>query len=131
MPVYRDPEQLQKNLKQLFDQIASEGDSAAQAVAKSRLILRLKTYDPEVEIVVNGRVNPVQITYGASRLRADLDITLSADALHQILMGELTLKRALTSGQMKVRGPIIKSFVFEGIFRRGQELYPEIWGAEG
>jgi hypothetical protein len=127
MPVYQNPEQLYLNMQQLFDQLASKDGSAAEAVANSRLMIRLHTYAPEAEILINGRKNPVDITYGASKLRPDLDFLLSADALHYILLGELSLKRALTSGQLKVRGPAFKSFVLEGIFRQGQELYPQIW----
>ena len=117
-------------MQQLFDQIASEGASAAQAVSKSSLIMGLKTYDPELQITVNGRAKPVEITYGPTRLRPDLDITISADALHFIMLGELSLKKALTKGQVRVRGPVHKTFVLEGIFRRSQELYPQIWRGE-
>jgi hypothetical protein len=130
MPIYASSSALEKNMKQLFDQIASEGDAAAEAVSKSRLIMGLTMYDPELQITVNGRVKPVEITYGPTRLRPDLGITISADALHYIMLGELSLKKALIKGQVRVRGPVHKSFVLEGVFRRGQELYPHIWQGE-
>lgn len=130
MPTYRRSEQLYDNLQQLFDQIAGDDGSAGEEISKSRLIIRLKTRDPEVEIVINGRKNPVEVSYGATRLRPDLDIDLSADALHRILLAELSLKQALASGQLKVRGQIFKSFALEELFRRGQELYPGIWNQQ-
>ena len=127
MPAYQNSEQLLTNLKLLFDQIAREDGNAVDAIVRTRLIIRLSISDPEVEILVNGRKNPVEITYGQNRLRPDLDIRLSADVLHDILLKKRSLKGAFTSGAVKVRGPLIKSFVMEDIFRRGQELYPEIW----
>jgi hypothetical protein len=130
MPVYRRSEQLSANLRQLFDQIAGDDGSAGEEISKSRLIIRLKTRDPEVEIVVNGRKNPVEVSYGTTRLRPDLDIDLSADALHRILLAELSLKQALTSGQLRVRGQVFKSYALEELFRRGQELYPGIWNQQ-
>lgn len=129
MPAYQNSEQLLTNLRLLFDQIAREDGNAVDVIARTRLIIRLSISDPELEILVNGRKNPVEITYGQNRLRPDLDIRLSADVLHDILLKKRSLKGAFTSGEVKVRGQLIKSFVMEDLFRRGQELYPEIWEA--
>jgi putative sterol carrier protein len=127
MTIYQHSSQLERNLRELFDSIAEDGDSASKAVSKSRLIMGLKTYEPEIEVLINGRKDPVEITYGSYRLRPDLELTINADALHYILLGELGFTKALAGGQLKLRGPVHKSFVLEGVFRRGQELYPEIW----
>ena len=127
MPIYQHSSQLERNLIELFDSIAEDGDSASIAVTKSRLIMGLNTYEPQIEVLINGRKNPVEITYGGYVLRPDLELTISADALHYILLGELGFTKALARGQLKVRGPVHKSFVFEGVFRRGQELYPAIF----
>jgi hypothetical protein len=71
-------------------------------------------------------VNPVQIHYGSSPKKPDLDVDLTADALHQILLGELRLRKALGSGAMKVKGPFWKSFALEEILHHGQALYPQV-----
>lgn len=127
MPVYKSSEQLSEKLQTLFDRIGSQDPQAGEAVVKSRLLIRLRTTNPTVEILVNGRTNPVRITYGETKLNPDLDIELAADVLHKILMDELSLKKAFTGGKLKVRGPVMKSFVLEGIFRQGQEYYPQIF----
>lgn len=126
MPVFQNSDQLYLSLKTLFDRIQSQDPKATRAVSNSKLILRLKTNTPLSEIVINGRVNPPKITYGSTTLRPDVDLELPADALHGILMAELPLSKAIGSGQLKVRGPVIKTFVLQDIFHSGQALYPGI-----
>ena len=124
MPLYADSNQLYETMKALFTRIRDQG--GAQSVGKSRLVLRFHTRQPEAVITIDGRQQPVQVSYGPSKLRADLEVELPADALHQILLGELRLSKALGSGQMKVRGPIFKTFALEEVFHLGQALYPQI-----
>jgi hypothetical protein len=126
MGIYRDTEKLYRVLRAFFAQIQSENPEAAEAVSKARLILRLRTSDPFAEVTINGRKNPPEITYGMSTLRPDLEVDLSAQALHSILLAELPLGKAVSSRQVKVRGSIWKSFVLEGIFQSGQAIYPQI-----
>lgn len=113
-------------LRRLFERMAAETPEATRAVSSSRLIIRLKLHTPEAEILINGRRHPAQVSYGPTSTRADLDIDLPADGLHKILLRELSLKQALVSGQMRVRGPIFKTFALEELFHRGQALYPEV-----
>ena len=126
MPVFKNSEQLYSCLKILFTRIGEEDTGANQKVSASHLVMRLRCKDPGAEVVIDGRSNPVKITYGASNLRPDLDVEITADALHYILLGQLKLTKALGSGSLKFKGPVWKSFVMEDIFRRGQAIYPQI-----
>jgi hypothetical protein len=90
------------------------------------MIIRLQCVNPNASIIINGRASPIQISYGSSNLRPDLDIVLASEALHQILLGELTLVKALGSGQMKVKGPVWKTNALQDIIYQGQQLYPQV-----
>lgn len=125
MPIYSNPEQLQSTLNTLFARVGQD-PQAVKSVVGSKLILRLRVTAPSADVVVNGRKNPPQITYGTTTLRPDLEIELSADALHQILLGELRLSSAVAARQLVVRGPIFKTFVFEDIFHSAQAFYPSV-----
>ncbi|MGW8250124.1 MAG: SCP2 sterol-binding domain-containing protein, partial [Anaerolineales bacterium] len=72
------------------------------------------------------RANPVRVFYGNSTLRPDFDVQMHADAFHLILLGELSLGKALGDGKLKVKGPVYKSFALADIFHRGQAVYPTI-----
>jgi hypothetical protein len=127
MPVYQDSPSLYTNLERLFASLQSEDPQTVGALARSRLAIRIRCSDPAALVVINGRTNPVDIQFGKDGLRPDLDIELPADALHEILMGNLSLKMALASGAMRVRGPVWKTSALEGIFQRGKLLYPQIY----
>lgn len=139
MATYRNSDELYSSLKLLFTRIQDQGPGATQSVTKAHMIIRLSCSGPSAEVTINGRQNPVQVTYGGgaqggatgAAVRPDLDVTLTADALHSILLAELPLRRALASGQMKVRGPIWKTPALEDILHRGQSLYPQVLRDQG
>jgi hypothetical protein len=126
MPVFKNSEQLYNCLEMLFTRIGEDDIKANQKVSASRLVMRLRCKDPSAEVVIDGRSNPVNITFGVSKLRPDLDLEITADALHYILLGQMNLTKAIGSGSLKFRGPVWKSFVMEDIFRRGQAIYPQV-----
>lgn len=125
MPVYESSQQLYHVLDTLFQHIG-EDPQAAEYLSSSKLIIRFQFIDPEAELSINGRSNPIKVQYGNSSLRPDFNVQMQADAFHQILLGELPLRKALGSKQMKVKGAVHKSFALADIFHRGQAVYPEI-----
>lgn len=127
MPVYKSTEQLYTYLRILFDRIRALDGAATQKMAASRLLIRLTLDSPAGVVVINGRSQPIQITYGMASTQPDLDIQLPADTLHKILLGELTLKKALGSGQLKVKGQIWKTGALEPIFEQGKLIYPSVF----
>ena len=126
MPFFADDEQLYACTGALFASIQAADPAAAQAVLASHLIIRIHCTEPEAEFTINGRRRPLQTIFGPSKLRPTLDIELAADTLHRIMLGELSMKKALANGSLKVRGPVIKALVLAELFRRGQRLYPQV-----
>lgn len=126
MPYYTSTEQFYANLRALFACVAASYPRSGEAIAAARMVIRLRTTAPAGEIVINGQQRPVQTTFGANGVRADLDIDLTADTLHRILLGELSLTKALGSGQLKVRGPIWKTLALSELFTVGQRCYPGV-----
>jgi hypothetical protein len=113
-------------MQALFSRLAETDPSAAQTVSNSKLILRMRTSSPVTEVNFNGRQNPLQIIYGASSLRPDIELELPADMLHGILLSTITMRKAYSTGKIKLRGPIWKAFVFDSIFHAGQAIYPQV-----
>ena len=101
MSYYANTEQLIRHLQSLFERIGRTEPDATRAVSASRLIIRFNLFDPQTEILINGRHNPVQVTYGPSKLRPDLDIRLPADSLHDILLKNLSLNRRWPAARCK------------------------------
>lgn len=126
MAVFASTEQFYTCMKALFARVSQEDPGATDAVHKARLIIRLNLSSPGAQITVNGRANPVEAHLGPTAVRPDLDIELAADTLHQILLGRLALSKALSGGLVKVRGPLLKSFVLADLFHHLQAAYPAV-----
>jgi putative sterol carrier protein len=131
MAIFVDSEQFYSATKALFARIAEQDPGAADAIQASHLVIRVRSSDPEAEFTINGRQRPLQTTFGPSPVRPTLEIELAADTLHQIMLGEQSMKKALADGRLKVRGPAWKAMALADLFRRGQGLYPEVLREQG
>lgn len=131
MAFFADSDQLYACARALFSRLQADAPTAVQGVQTSRLLIHLRCSDPSAEITLNGRQRPVQISYGPIRLRPDLTVDLKADTLHGILADELSLKKALANGQLKVQGPIWKATVLGDLFTQGRVFYPQILREQG
>jgi hypothetical protein len=126
MPVYADSEGFYAVVKEVFERLRRESPGALQAMARARLVVRLKFTHPLAEVTLNGRRPEVSVTYGASRVLADFDAHLTGDALHQIATGQLSLAHALNTGQLKVIGPIYKIGALADLFAAVKQHYPQV-----
>ena len=89
MAVYASDEQLYSCFKALFDKIEQEDAAAGESLLKSKLSIRFQCSDPTAAITIDARKKPVNIAYGSSNVKPILDISLSADTLHEILLGKM------------------------------------------
>lgn len=126
MAIYATDKQLYACFKALFSKIEEEDAAAAESLLKSKLSIRFQCSDPTAAITIDARKKPVDVAYGSSRIKPILDINLSADTLHEILLGEIGLSKAMGSGRMKPKGPIWKSVALEPLLHDAQKLYPEV-----
>lgn len=126
MAIYAGEEQLYACFKALFKRIEQGDETAAHALLKSKLSIRFRCSDPTAAITIDARKKPVDIVYGSTSIKPTLDIGLTADTLHEILLGELGLTKAIGSGRMKPKGPVWKSVALEPLLHDAQKLYPEI-----
>jgi hypothetical protein len=126
VPVFANSDQLHAVAQTLLTRVQEKEPEATAAISSSHLIIRLRTDAPSAEFTLNGRKRPVQITYGPSRQRPTLDIELAADTLHRILLGRLSLKKALANGDLLVHGPVWKVAALADLFYSGRKVYPQV-----
>lgn len=131
MPPYKTTEELYACAGALFERIQSQNPKASQSVSNARLLIQLRCVDPAGEIIINGRQRPIITSFGPISQRPDLLIELSSFTLHQILLGELLLPKAIGRGSLKVTGPVLKALVLAELFVQGQSLYPAILREQG
>lgn len=126
MPVYTNSDQLYNCFQLLVDRIEAQNKQATDAMLRSQLRFRFRFSQPTAELTIDARQRPLQIVYGPTPLRPDLDISLAGDTLHQILLGELTLKKAVGSRQLKPKGPVWKTAVLSDLFDQAKYIYPQL-----
>lgn len=123
MPFYESADQLYHCLQTLFARVREVNPGAGEAIMAQRLIIRMHITQPPAEITTNGRRRPLQTLYGSSPLHPDVEVEMSGDTLHRILLDELPMKKAFATGVMKVRGPYWKTLALANLFHESQALY--------
>ncbi len=131
MPFFRNTKQLYVCSEQLFYRIQEEDPKADSALSASKLLIQLQTSEPDGVIVLNGRSRPTRFHFGANSDKPDLTIALTADTLHQILLGELGLRQAMSAKRLTITGPVIKVMMLAPLFQHSQQIYPQILREQG
>ncbi len=130
MAVFATIEEYYNVMRRLFERMRDE-NGAEGVIHQARLVLRLRTTDPQAVITVNGRRKPMEITYGENHVQADLDITLPADLLHDIWLNRVSLRESFFAGEIKVKGPIVRAMQVAPLFEAAERLYPQVLAEQG
>lgn len=131
MPFFANTKQLYVCTEQLFYRIHEEDPKANDAMVAAKMAIRLSVSEPEGVILINGRSRPVTTSFNPDGIQADLDINLSGDTFHHILLGELGLRQAMSRKLLQVKGPVFKVMVLAPIFHHTQQIYPQILREQG
>jgi hypothetical protein len=126
MSFFTGSDQFYELTQALFDRVQQEDNKAAEALNKAKLLIRFNCREPEAVITINGRRVPAVITYGDNKIRPEVDVRLTADTFHHILLGDLRLGKAMSSHKIEVRGPAHKALAVAGLFHECQSIYPQI-----
>jgi hypothetical protein len=131
MPFFQSSEQFYACTQELFRRVQERNPNARKDLERFGLMARFNCHRPEAAIVLDGRSRPAAFSFGRNGVRPDLDITLSADALHTILLGELSLSKAVAGRALTARGPILRILALAELFRQLQAVYPQVLREQG
>jgi alkyl sulfatase BDS1-like metallo-beta-lactamase superfamily hydrolase len=124
--VYENEQQFEEVFVELLERVCARGGRDLDDVVKRKTVVRFRVTDPDVEMLVDGRVAPLSVSFGPSGTKATLTIDLSADSLHEVLLGTLPLGKAMSSGRLKVKGSMLKAMRLQGLFHAFQADYPAL-----
>ena len=93
---------------------------------KSHMVVKFEMTDPQIDMWVDGRNDPVATAFGEQNLKANLTLKMTGNTLHEILLGTLPLTKAMSSRKLKVGGSMFKALKLEGLFHSYQAVYPQI-----
>jgi putative sterol carrier protein len=121
---YVDSDQLRDVYTTMFDAIAD--DDSMDELVELQMVINFRLSDPTADIWVDGRSRPVVTAFEPIGVDATLTATLSADSMHQLLLGTLPLGRALLFRKLKVSGSKSKAMQLEPLLHACQAVYPAI-----
>ena len=131
MTYFAEAKQIYTVMQTLFERMKDMKPDPVEALVSSHMVIRISLTDPEAHITIDGRKHPVKIRYGQPNGRADMEIEMTAERLHLILLDEYSIKRGFSNGELKVRGPIWKALSFADIFQKGRAFYPQVLKDQG
>jgi putative sterol carrier protein len=109
----------------MFDAVAD--DDSMDTLVDAHMVINFRLRDPDADIWVDGRSRPVVTTFEPiDGVRATLTAKLSADSMHELLLGTLPLGKALLFRKLKVSGSKSKAMGLEPLLHACQAVYPDI-----
>jgi putative sterol carrier protein len=122
---YADADQLEGVYTTMFDAVAD--DDSMDTLVASQMVINFQLHDPTADIWVDGRSRPVVTTFAPiDGVTATLTAKLSADSMHELLLGTLPLGKALLFRKLKVSGSKSKAMALEPLLHACQAVYPDI-----
>ncbi len=126
MPIYTNDSQLYACFAQLFEVIERHDPTASNALLKASLAIRFNCAGPAASITIDARRAPVAVAYGASDVKPTIEIGLTADTLHCLLLGQIRLSKAVGSHLLDMNGPVWKTMALADLFHYAQQFYPAV-----
>lgn len=108
----------------MFDDVADD-DEMGGLVAQ-QMVINFRLHDPSIDIWVDGRTRPVATTFEPIGVDATLTAQLSADSMHELLLGTLPLGKAVLFRKLKVSGSTSQALELEPLLHACQAVYPAI-----
>jgi hypothetical protein len=131
MPIYQSDSQLYASFQELFGIIERHDPRASDALLKAALAITFVCSAPTAAITINARKAPVQLLYGATQLQPTIEVGLTADTLHCLLLGEMRLSKAIGADLVTLKGPVWKTLSLADLFHYAQQYYPGVLQAHG
>jgi len=122
---YTDAEHLETVYTTMFEAVAD--DDSMGSLVDAQMVINFRLKDPQADIWVDGRSRPVVTTFAPiDGVDAGLTAKLSADSMHELLLGTLPLGKALLFRKLKVSGSKSKAMTLEPLLHACQAVYPDI-----
>ena len=125
MAVYANAEQFYAVMKEVFDFVVQHPQHI-DSFTRSNLVIRMRTTQPEAEILLDGRQPPLQVFFGPTPGLANLEISLSADLLHAMWLGKESTHKAFFTGRIRTNGNLLKAMQLGDVFQEAERIYPTV-----
>lgn len=130
MAIFQSDQQLYTVLQDVFERASADAARVA-SFTSSNLVIRMRTQNPAAEVLLDGRQPPLEVFYGPTPGKANLEIALEADLLHQIWTGAQSGSEAFFSGRIKTKGNLLKAMQLLDLFQEVEQVYSSVAADHG
>jgi hypothetical protein len=130
MSVFSSDEHLYAVMNDVFTTVAAN-EANIEAFVRSNLVVRIRFTEPVGELLVDGRQPPLEVFFGPRPGKANLEIELSGDLLHEIWLGRQSTSEAFFGGKIKTKGSLFKMMKLVDLFRECEQVYGQIAVSHG
>ncbi len=125
MAIFQSADHFYAVMQQVFEHVSANPANIA-AFTRSNLVIRINTSNPAAEILLDGRQPPLEVFYGPRPGKANLEVSMEADLLHAIWLGEESTSQAFFNQRVKTKGNFMKAVQLMEIFRECERVYPTV-----
>ena len=130
MAVFASSDDFYAVMQTLFERLNAD-PNATKDFQSRKMIVRIRGANPDVELLLNGKTDPITATMGPQPDRSDLELQLPVDLLHGILTDQESLKAAFMDGRLKVTGNVFRAMQLADLFRKIEAIYPQVMQEHG
>lgn len=130
MAVFATPDDFYAVMRAIFQQLDAD-PATTKDFRKHRMVVRICGSDPAVELVLDGRSNPIAVSFGPQPGRVDLELHLAVDLLHGILTDQESMRAAFMEGRIRVTGNVFRAIQLMDLFRKIEAIYPQVMRERG
>jgi len=122
--IYESTEQLYVVMGDLFDYLSLNPQHIKDFLG-AKMVVRIIFTEPDGIITVDGRTPPMEAFFGPMPGKANFEIRVQADLLHEIWMDRESLSKNFMGGRIKTKGNLFKVMGNLGdLFRGAEQAYP-------
>ena len=124
--IFADAADFESMFTRMFERIGTDDPDGMDGLVEQKMVIRFRLRHPDVDLWIDGRTKPVQTSFGAQELDATLTADLTANDMHELLLGTLRLGRAILFRKVKVKGSQSKAMKLESLLHAMQAVYPRL-----
>jgi hypothetical protein len=128
MAVFESDEQFYAAMQAVFAAVSQEPEHI-DTFTRSNLVIRMNFSNPTAEVLLDGRQPPLEVFYGARPGQANIEVSMDAELLHRIWLGQESASQSFFSGSIQTQGNVMRAMPLMDLFRACERVYPDVVAA--
>ena len=130
MATFRDSQQIYDTIGEVFKWIAAQKE-ITDKFRENGITLRFRYLDPDAEILVDARPDPLKLVFGPSPDVAEITMEMSSDTAHLFWLEKINLPWAVMTRAIRPTGPMPKVLKLLPLIKPAYIEYPRILHEKG